>query len=465
MRMTKIYNKPRAFNCCQITMQLWLTVILIILSTPSFSQTSVFIDGIVYDKDSKTPIAFATVAIVGKSIGTVTNNDGQFGMTLNEVDIHDTIQVGYLGYNTYKQSVLAFVEMKQKAIELEKKYFSIAEVTIRPKKFNIKRFMEKTIIEYNRTRRTNPHIALSHYREKARSENRYVAFRESIGYSAYMGEAYLLEGNWNIFHYLSNYWFFYDNTRTSSQAPEWTQSFSSNPVASVPLHGSVPLHSFRFFEIYGPLNTRDIQFSLVPQYRYILDSTYYINHQLVYRVSFSPTGFNRNNSVNGFMDIFEEDHRIYKVECRSPVTARSLNNHDFIEGMMIFELQYYKEQPYLAYAHVEYEISGYSHTTEFRVLIQKYDEFRVTDDEYASLFSQWWFPYITYDKEQWRTYNIQYPPDIDKINNDLKLIDGQELEEQFIDNSDQWYHNEPVGISMVHASNARIFINNLKKLF
>ena len=340
MRMAKISNNPIAIYCCLITSQLWLIVILIILSTPSFSQTSAFLEGIVYDKDSKNPIAFATVAIIGKSVGTVTNNYGQFGITLNEVDIHDTIQVSYLGYDAYKQSVLAFVEMKQRTIALEKKYFSIEEVTVRPTKFNTKRFMERAITEYNRTRRTNPHIALSHYREKARIENRYVGFHESIGYSAYMGEAYILEGNWNIFHYLSNYWFFYDNTRTSSQAPEWTQLYSSNPVTRVPLHGSVPLHTFRFFEIYGPLNTQDLQFSLVPQYRYILDSTYYINHQLVYRISFSPTLFNRNNSMNGFMDIFEKDYRVHKVECRGPVIARTPNNPDFVEGVTIFELQY-----------------------------------------------------------------------------------------------------------------------------
>ncbi len=446
---------------------LLLPILLAIITLPSFSQTSVTLEGNVIDKDNKIPISFATVSIIGKSIGTVTDGNGWFTMTLFEVSYDDTIKVSYMGYNSYKQSVLAFIEGRGNKIELEEKYYTIAEVTIRPSKFNLNRFMEKVIEKYNNSRRADPHIALSHYRETAIYENRYLMFNESIGYSIYMGEMHFLDGNWDDSQYLMNYRFFYDNTRLSTHDSDWKRLYGRNPSANVPLHGSAPLQSFRWFEVHGPLNTQDKQFSLFPQYRYLLDTTFHINQQIVYRIRFSPTVFNRKNRVIGYMEVYEEDYRIQKVEWSGPgIRTRILPGN--IEGVMIFEMQYYDEQPYLSVAWQNYEINGYSHSTEINILLQKFDEFEVTRDEYFSLGTYDWFPYISYNNDKWARYNIPYPAEIQAISNDLKLINGKELEDQFLNNSDRWYvkpPDRPDGLGMDQVTRAITFVNNLQHLF
>ncbi|MFA5816682.1 MAG: hypothetical protein WC865_13800 [Bacteroidales bacterium] len=38
---------------------------------------------------------------------------------------------------------------------------------------------------YQKNSRTDPHVALGHYREKARIDGKYVMFAESIGYAVY----------------------------------------------------------------------------------------------------------------------------------------------------------------------------------------------------------------------------------------------------------------------------------------
>jgi len=443
-------------------LKLFLPILLIIITIPSFSRTSVTLEGNVIDKDNKTPIAFATVSIIGKSVGTITDSNGWFAMTLFEVSYSDTIEVSFIGFESYKQSVSAFIE-ERNIIELEEKYYSIAEVTIRPSKFNLDNFMEKVIEEYNKSRRTDPHIALSHYREQAIYDNRYLMFNESIGYSIYMGETHFLEGGWDDSQYLMNYRFFYDNTRLSTHDSDWKRLYGKNPSAIVPLHGSAPLQSFRWFEVHGPWDTQDKQFSLLPQYRYLLDTTFHINQRIVYRVRFSPTVFNRRNRVTGYMDVYEEDYRIQKVEWSGPGIRTRILEHN-VDGVMIFELQYYNDQPYLSVARQDYEINGYSHLTEINILLQKFDEFEVTRDEYFSLGTYDWYPYISYRKEKWATYNIPDPTEIHIISSELKLIDGKELENQFLNNSDQWYVKPP-DRSMGQITRAKTYVNNLQHLF
>ena len=441
---------------------LFLPILFVIIPIPSFPQTSVVLEGNVVDKDSKTPIKFATVSILGKSIGTITDSNGWFSMTLFELSYSDTIKVSYIGYESYKQSVAVFNE-ERIIIELEEKYYSIAEVTIRPSKFNLNNFIEKVIEKYNKTRRTDPHIALSHYREQAIFDNRFIMFNESIGYSVYMGETHFLDGNWDDSQYLLNYRFFYDNTRLSTHNPDWKKLYGRNPSADVPLHGSALLQSFRWFEVHGPLDTQDKQSSLFPQYRYLLDTTFHINQQIVLRIRFSPTVFNRRNRVTGYIDVYEEDYRIQKIEWSGPgIRTRLLQQN--VDGVMVFELQYYNEQPFLSVARQEYEIYGYSHLTEINILLQKFDEFEVTRDEYFSLGAYDWFPYITYSIEKWASYSIPDPPQIHKIRCDLKSIDGKELEDQFINNSDKWYVKPP-DRGMDQINRAKTFINNLQHLF
>ncbi len=70
------------------------TIAFLILFNYSWSQT---ITGKVLDTETGTPILGASVTLVGTTLGTVTDNDGNFSL-----EGKGTILVSYIGYKSYR---------------------------------------------------------------------------------------------------------------------------------------------------------------------------------------------------------------------------------------------------------------------------------------------------------------------------------------------------------------------------
>lgn len=75
---------------------LLLLFVLLILSTPGFSQTE--IQGIVFDAATKERLPSATVLVEGTYKGTITNADGHFNLSVDSVPVH--LKIRYIGYQS-----------------------------------------------------------------------------------------------------------------------------------------------------------------------------------------------------------------------------------------------------------------------------------------------------------------------------------------------------------------------------
>ena len=423
----------------------------------SNTKILVIIEGVVVDKDDQVPLNYAAVSITGKSISVSTDSDCKLRLSVHDVDPKDTIQVRHVGYQPLSQTISEFKDTDTDIIGLEYKEYAISEVSVKPAELNLYEFMDKAISEYNEHRRSEPHVALAHYREKATFNEKYVMFNESIGYSIFMGERE------NVAPF-SNYKFFYDNTRMSSYAREWRPRGQGAKVFEhVPLAGGTVLRSLRVLETNGLLEPRNFEsFLKPPRFRYQLDSTYHINGKLVYRIHFSPSVFNPRSTQEGTIDVFEENHRIYKIEY-SCTDIWSTIFHERTEGEVSLEFQYYNEQPYLSSGSASYKKNDYNHSINFNVLLQKFDEFELDKEEFWSLNAYAIRPFIEYDPKEWREYDIEEDPDMEKIFDDLKSVEEKELPRQFIDNSGKWYGDTYSSQSQLER--ARSVINNLKRFF
>lgn len=422
----------------------------------SNSNAQLVLEGVVVNKENSLPLHGATVSIKDKFIGTTTGPDGYFLLNLHNVDLNDTLLVRYLGYYPFEQSVSEFIPTGKASIELKMRSFGFAEVAVKPSDLNLTEFMNQVIREYNSKRRRNPHIAQSHYREKATLGKKYIMFNEGIGYTLYLGEKERVAP-------LSNYEFIYDNTRLSTHSPEWRPlgEFAWRRVA---LGGKTPLGAFRSLEVYGLLEDREFDRILTfPQYRYRLDSTYTVNNQLVYRINFSSSIFNMGNNDEGTIDVFAHNYRILRID----YSGRELWStifHERVKGRIMFEFQYYDEQPYLSFARVYYDNDGYSHEIELNVLIQKFDEFNLEYNEFWHLKDYASYPFISYNEENWHRFNIKEDPDLDEINNDLKSINGIGIFNQFKENSGEWYIT-PHGTVMSNVGKGKAILDNIKQFF
>jgi hypothetical protein len=88
------------------------------------------ISGIITDSESGEPLPFATIGIISKGKGTVTNSNGEFGLKITRDCIDDSLSVSYLGY--YSRQIPAKEAIGNYFnIRMIRKYISIPEIIIR----------------------------------------------------------------------------------------------------------------------------------------------------------------------------------------------------------------------------------------------------------------------------------------------------------------------------------------------
>jgi hypothetical protein len=88
------------------------------------------ITGIVSDSESDETLPFATIGIMSKGKGTITNSNGEFGLKITRDCLEDSLSVSYLGYYTRQIPVRQAIE-NNFDIKMTREYISIPEIIIR----------------------------------------------------------------------------------------------------------------------------------------------------------------------------------------------------------------------------------------------------------------------------------------------------------------------------------------------
>jgi hypothetical protein len=89
-----------------------------------------YITGTITDDESGEPLPYATIVLKNKGKGTVTNNNGEFGLKLSNDMLFDTLSISYLGYITSEIPVNS-VPVKSLQISLQREFISIPGIIIR----------------------------------------------------------------------------------------------------------------------------------------------------------------------------------------------------------------------------------------------------------------------------------------------------------------------------------------------
>ncbi|MBN1791579.1 MAG: carboxypeptidase-like regulatory domain-containing protein [Bacteroidales bacterium] len=133
--------------------------------------------GKVIDNTTRKPVVFANVYLIGSSLGTVTNADGEFVLKVPVAELSRKVGFSNLGY---KNLVVALTEMKAKdnVIRLEIAATSLEEVIIRSDDpIELLRMAYRRIHEnYNK----EPEMQVGFYRETVKQNRNYVAVAEAV---------------------------------------------------------------------------------------------------------------------------------------------------------------------------------------------------------------------------------------------------------------------------------------------
>lgn len=169
---------------------LWPAILLLLflwVSPPLASQTSLQeqegvdykqYSGEVTDSDSKKPLVFATVALDGSNISTVTNADGEFTLKVPMDTDQGSITVAFLGYSP-KSIPLGELKPDNNKISLEVSIIQLTEVNLSFPK-SAEALVRETLKKKGENYFNDPTLMTAFYRETIKRRRKNVSLSEAV---------------------------------------------------------------------------------------------------------------------------------------------------------------------------------------------------------------------------------------------------------------------------------------------
>jgi hypothetical protein len=136
------------------------------------------IRGRVVDAETNQPLVFASIAVQGSNVSTVTNLDGEFTLKLTGSETGN-LEFSYIGY---KNRVMALDEMKtngqRNVIELETAMIPIKEIIVKP--LIPEEIMELVISRFDENYPALANDMTGFYRETIRKNRNYISIGEAV---------------------------------------------------------------------------------------------------------------------------------------------------------------------------------------------------------------------------------------------------------------------------------------------
>ena len=108
---------------------LFLLFVLFGFSFAGLAQ-KITVSGKVIDKETKEPLTFASISLKGRSIGTISNLQGEFDFHIPNEFRNDFLIINMLGYKTFEAPIWTLLDARELIIEIEKAPFVLDEVII-----------------------------------------------------------------------------------------------------------------------------------------------------------------------------------------------------------------------------------------------------------------------------------------------------------------------------------------------
>jgi hypothetical protein len=113
-------------------------IVIFLLSCITNSYSEIY-KGKIIDRTTSLPIEYVNIGIVGKNIGTVSDVNGNFSLTIDIQHNNDTLLISCLGYFPKSIKVEDFIKSIKTDIKLDEKVTELPKVIVLPKKYKNKR--------------------------------------------------------------------------------------------------------------------------------------------------------------------------------------------------------------------------------------------------------------------------------------------------------------------------------------
>ena len=154
---------------------------LLILSwkTSLSQETFITVTGEIIDAQTKEPLGYANVTVIGKAIGTTSNSSGGFEFHIPTSYSKDTLAISFIGYKTYKICLADLNNVSQVKIKLEQSTFELGEVIVSSKPYTVYSLLDDVISNYEKNYGTKPYEMNGFYREIRQANDKYGYLMEA----------------------------------------------------------------------------------------------------------------------------------------------------------------------------------------------------------------------------------------------------------------------------------------------
>ena len=136
-----------------------------------------YITGVIVDEESFEPLPFATLGLKNKGKGTVTNNNGEFGLKITPDLLNDTLSVSYLGY-IRKEIPVSQTLHDVLSISMKREFISIPEIII--KNQIPQEIIYKTVLAIRDNYSGEPVLMTGFYREGVLKKRELQNYSEAV---------------------------------------------------------------------------------------------------------------------------------------------------------------------------------------------------------------------------------------------------------------------------------------------
>ena len=151
------------------------SIALLIYPFKVASQDFIKISGKVIDKTTGESLSFTSISIKGKSVGTVTNTDGEFDLFIDEKYNKNILMVSHIGYDTYEVIIRDIGKKSGLRIALEESTVTLDEIQIEAERLTAVRIMDKVWENLDKNYSSEPFTMKGFFRD-LRYQNRESAF-------------------------------------------------------------------------------------------------------------------------------------------------------------------------------------------------------------------------------------------------------------------------------------------------
>lgn len=139
-------------------------------------KKTIIIDGSVYSANTKKPLSYANISILGKALGTISNAEGEFSLIIPDSLSHRTIVVSSLSYNQKRY----LVPKSDTTIDvmLSAKFVQIKEIKI--KNINAEEIIDNCLSAIDDNYVNEPQTLKAFFREKIMQDGQYIDVAEAI---------------------------------------------------------------------------------------------------------------------------------------------------------------------------------------------------------------------------------------------------------------------------------------------